>query len=229
MDIVKIKEKARDVLYWPGINADLENIVNSCDTCQEYQNQQKDESSIAHDIPASPWTKVNTDLFELKVQSYLVVVDYTTIIFDISLLPNRQSATIVTHTKKNSSKFGIPKKVVSYNGLENIVKEYKLFAKQWDFKHDSSSPHYSKSNGKIKLTIQTIKAILRQAFKSNYDPDLALLTLRTFPSLTNNTPPATLLYSRPIRTILLSMNTNTAVKTRRFIEKVMVMNIITLI
>ena len=40
LGIVKIKEKARDILYWPGINADLENIVNSCDTCQEYQNQQ---------------------------------------------------------------------------------------------------------------------------------------------------------------------------------------------
>ena len=61
LGIAKIKEKARDILYWPGINADLENIVNSCDTCQEYQNQQKDESPIAHDIPTTRWAKVGTD------------------------------------------------------------------------------------------------------------------------------------------------------------------------
>ena len=60
LGIVKIKERSRDILYWPGINVDLENIVNTCDTCQEYQNQQKDESLIAHD---SPWTKAGTDLF----------------------------------------------------------------------------------------------------------------------------------------------------------------------
>ena len=53
LGIVKIQERACDILYWPGINADLENTVNTCDTCQEYQNQQKDESLIAHDIPTT--------------------------------------------------------------------------------------------------------------------------------------------------------------------------------
>ena len=37
LGIVKIKEKACNIPHWPGHNADLENIVNSCDTCQEYQ------------------------------------------------------------------------------------------------------------------------------------------------------------------------------------------------
>ena len=131
---------------------------NSCDTCQEYHNQQKDEKPVARDIPTTPWTKVDTDLFELKGKSYFVVVDHTTNFFDISLIPNKWSATIVTHTKKIFSKFGIPKKVVSHtkrifskfgipkkvvtdNGPEYIGKDYKLFAKQWELKHDSSSPH----------------------------------------------------------------------------------------
>ena len=34
LGIVKIKGKAHDKC-WPDINADLENIVNTCDTCQE--------------------------------------------------------------------------------------------------------------------------------------------------------------------------------------------------
>ena len=137
LGIVKIKEKACDIQYWPGINVDLENIVNSCDTCQGYQNQQKDESLKAHDIPTTPWTKVGNNLFELKVKSYLVV-DYTTNFFYINLLPNKRSATVVTHLKR-ISKFGILKKAVSDNGPEYIGKDFKLFAKQWDFKQDSSS------------------------------------------------------------------------------------------
>ena len=86
--------------------------------------------TLAHDIPTTPWSKVGTDLFELKSKSYLVVVDYTTNFFDISLLPNKQSATIVTHVKRIFSKFGIPKKVVSDNGPKYTGKDCKLFAKQ---------------------------------------------------------------------------------------------------
>ena len=113
--------------------------------------------STAHDIPTTPWTKLGTDLFELKGKSYLFVVDYTTNFFYIVLLPNKRFATVVTHTKKFFSKFEIPKKVVSDDRPEYIGKDYKLFLKQWDFKHDSSSPHYSKSNGQIERTTQTIK------------------------------------------------------------------------
>ena len=133
--------------------------------------------SIAHYISTTPWTKVGTDLFELKGKCYLVVVDYTANFFYISLHPNKRSATVVTHTKRIFSKFGIPEKVVSDIESEYIRKDYKLFSKRWDFKHNSSSPHYPKSNGQIKRTIQTIKKILKKAFKSNDGPSLALSAL----------------------------------------------------
>ena len=219
LGIVKIKEKSRDVLYWSGINDDMENIVNTCDTCQEYQNQQKGEILIVHDIPTTPWTKVDNDLFQLKCKSYLVVVDYTTNIFDISLLLNKRSATVVTHTKRIFYRFKIPKKVVSENGPEYAGRYYRLFAKQWDFKHDSASPHYSKSKGQIERTIQTIKKTLKKTFKSSEDPYLSLLALRISPGPSNNTQPATLLYSIPIRTILPSMNTNIAIKNKKIYRK----------
>ena len=59
-------------------------------------------------------------------------------LFDIILLPNKRSATIVTDTKRVFSKFGITTKVVSDNRPEYIGKDYKLLGRQWDFKHDSS-------------------------------------------------------------------------------------------
>ena len=91
--------------------------------------------------------KLATDLFELKGESYLVVVDYTTNFLKIGLLLNKQSTFAVTHTKVIFPKFGIPKKVVPDNGPEYIGKDYKLFAKQWDFQQELSSPHFTKPNG----------------------------------------------------------------------------------
>ena len=104
---------------------------------------------------------------------------------------------------------------MSDNGPEYIGNDYKLFAKQCDFKHDSYSSNYPKSNGQIEQTIQTIKKTLKKAFKSNNHLYLALLALQTSPGPNNNTPPATLLYHRPIRTILPSMNTNIAIKNKK--------------
>ena len=37
MGIQKSKERARDVLYWPGMTKEIENHVSRCSTCQEYQ------------------------------------------------------------------------------------------------------------------------------------------------------------------------------------------------
>ena len=76
------------------------------------------------------------------------------------------------------------------NGPEYTGKDYKLFAKQWDFKHYSSSPHYPKSNGQIKRMIQKMKKTLKKAFKFNDDPYLALLALQTSPGPNKNTHPS---------------------------------------
>ena len=59
--IVKIKNRAREIMFWPGINNDIENIVRTCDVCQ----QQWRETFIPREIPDIPWTKVGTDLFEI--------------------------------------------------------------------------------------------------------------------------------------------------------------------
>ena len=41
-----------------------------------------------------------SDIFHLYAKDYLIVVDYTTNFFDISLLPDCQSSTVVTHIKR---------------------------------------------------------------------------------------------------------------------------------
>ena len=202
LGIVKMKTNARSIIFWPQINNDIENIVNNCEMCQKYQNSQPSEPLIEHDTPKNPWTKVGTDLFELNNKSYLIIVDYTSNFFDLSQLPNKLSKTIVLHTKRIFSKFGIPKTVVSDNGPEFSGEPYQIFSRQWDFQHVTSSPKYPQSNGKVERTIQTIKKSLRKAFENKDDPYLALLSLRTNPGPHNTLPPATKFFTRPIRNLL---------------------------
>ena len=168
--IEKTKARARETMFWPNINGELEDMIKCCSTCQGHQNRQSSEPPIPHDIPDAPWQKVATDLFSLRNKDYVIVADYTSKFFDLSQLEDTEDPTVVMLTKRILSKFGIPKEVFSDNDPQYISHQYSKFAREWDFVHDSSSPEYPQSNGFIERTIQTVEKTLKKAFHSGEDP-----------------------------------------------------------
>ena len=204
--ITKIKLKARSSLYWPGIDSQLEDAVNSCSLCQEYQKQQKSEPLLYHDIPPVPWYKIGTDIFHLFNKHYLIIVDYATNYFDISQLPDLESTTVIQHTKAIFAKYGIPKEIMSDNGPEFAAAAYHHFCTKWDITHTTSSPQYPQSNGLVERIIQTVKRTLKKAHHNNEDIHLALLSLKTTP-LKDRPSPAAMFFNRAPR-ILLPAITN---------------------
>ncbi len=77
-DIQRTKAKARKSLYCPGMAQDIEIMVEKCAPCQQLQPWQQKEPLISHDVPELPWLKVGVDIFELRGQSYLLLMDYLT-------------------------------------------------------------------------------------------------------------------------------------------------------
>ena len=75
--IDRTKLCARDSVYWPGINKDIECLVKMCDLCQEHSQRNNKDLVILRDIPIQAWSTVQTDLFMLDGQSFLLVVDVT--------------------------------------------------------------------------------------------------------------------------------------------------------
>ena len=200
--INQIKERARESLFWPGINAQLEQSVTSCATCQEFRNRQPKEPEIHHEIPTTPWTKLATDVFHIKQKHFVILADYTTKYFDLSQIPDVTSETVTNHTKAMLSRYGIPKEIVSDGGPEYAGKKYTEFCKQWDITHTFSSPEHHESNGFAERTIQTVKRTLKKCLKRKEDPNLALLTLKASKSTTTGTAPTTMFFNRTIRTLV---------------------------
>ena len=50
--IEKTRLRARTSVYWPGIDADIENVIRECETCQDHQRSQQKETLIQHEIPS---------------------------------------------------------------------------------------------------------------------------------------------------------------------------------
>ena len=87
----------------------IENTHKTYNVCQQYHKRQRREIFIPNEIPYIPWTKVDTDLFEICSKSYLIAVDYSSNSFDISEISDKRSSTVVLHAKRIFSRYGIPK------------------------------------------------------------------------------------------------------------------------
>ena len=62
--------RARDIVYWPGITAQLKDYLSKCGICNSYRPEQCKEPLKPYDVPDVPWEMVGVDLFVLERQSF---------------------------------------------------------------------------------------------------------------------------------------------------------------
>lgn len=139
-------------------------------------------------------------------RDYLLIVDYFTSYPEVTLLTETTSSAIIAHTKSIFARHGIPDTVITDNGPQFTSREYRDFAKQWEFKHTTSSPLHPRANGKVERTVQTIKGLLKKATRSGEDPYLTLLNFRACSAPDGTPSPAMLLMNRKIKTRLPELN-----------------------
>ena len=74
--IEKTKARARQTVYWPGINKDIEVMITSCDICAKYVCQSQKQPMKLRTVPERPWQYICADLLEYRGEDYIVVNDY---------------------------------------------------------------------------------------------------------------------------------------------------------
>lgn len=164
------RARARSSVWWPGITKQIVEMVRQCHVCAQEAQQQK-EPLIKSALPDHPWQVVGTDLFELKGTHYLLVVDYFSRYPEVIKLTSTTSVSIISLLKSIFSRHGIPEVFHSDNGPQYSSKEFSDFAREYGFRHITSSPRYPQSNGMAEHTVQTVKHLLKQS----KDPNMALL------------------------------------------------------
>ena len=62
----KCKLRAKETVYWPGLNTELEDLVLNCELCLKYSTaKHKLEPSLAlgQEVPLCPWTRTGNRHF----------------------------------------------------------------------------------------------------------------------------------------------------------------------
>ena len=182
LGIVKSIQLARDLLFWPGMTSQIEEMIKQCPTCQMNRKAQPAEPLISHYIPDQPFAKVATDLFELQGKIYMLCVDYYSKYPDIALLPDTTSRSTIAALKATFARFGIPDEVISDNGPQFSSFEFKKFSDHYGFKHTTSSPYFSQSNGQAERCVQTVKNLIKKGLQIWSRPKHCLIKLPQCPS-----------------------------------------------
>ena len=202
--IERTRRLARETVYWPKINNNIERVIKNCCACQENQTKQQREPLQPHDIPTSPWTKLGTDLFTFNKEEYLLVTDYHSKYPIVRKLHNTSSMSVANILSGIFSLFGPPTTLVSDNGPQFVGKSFREMCEKWSIDHITSSPRYPRSNGLAERMVQTVKGIMTKCTRTGQDIQTALLHFRATPIDSNLPSPAELLFGRPIRTTLPS-------------------------
>lgn len=177
----KCKRRARDILYWPQINSEIEDLVSKCGICNKHKPQNTKEPLMPHEVPKRPWAKIGADLFEWNGKDYLLVIDHYSGYFELAQLTNTRNETVITNCKSQFARHGIPDTLFTDNGPQFSSSAFQQFSKEYQFQHTTSSPYHPQSNGMAEKGVQIAKLLLTKAKEDGQDPYLALLEYRNTP------------------------------------------------
>ncbi|XP_068225983.1 uncharacterized protein [Palaemon carinicauda] len=200
------KRRARQSVFWPGIDSDIANTVGACEACQTLQPSQQQEPLLNDDNPTRPFESVSADFFVVAGKSFLVIADRLS---GWPVVAPCKGDTTASNTIRIFCRYfrevGVPLRLRTDGGPQFTSAEFKDFMKRWGVRQMVTSPHYPQSNGHAEAAVKSIKHLILKTAPSgnidNEDYDRGLLELRNTPNFTGCSP-AQILYGRPMRSCI---------------------------
>lgn len=193
--------RAKSVMYWPNMESDINEMVGRCRICEKFQNENRREPMISHEIPSVPFEKIGCDFCDFAGKSYLIIRDYFSKWTEIIETRTKTAEEVISKWRHLFSTFGLPKIIIADNQPFNSLLCIE-FSKQNNFKIVTSSPYYARSNGMTERAVQTAKLILRKAGESNLHYSQALLEYHNTPLPEIKVSPSQIVFGRQLRTKL---------------------------
>ena len=196
--------RARESVFWPGISADIRQMVKDCDPCNKHKSAQPRLPILQPDLPTRPWEKLGADIFEFNKEKYLMVVDYYSRFPVIRLLNNMTSHTVCNHFTSILAEYGLPATIVADFGSQFISERFKTKCEQSGIALNCSSPYHHQANSLAERAIGTCKSLLIKALEEKECPYTALWMYRTTPLSDQMPSPHELLFGCKPQTTLPS-------------------------
>ncbi|XP_064080640.1 uncharacterized protein K02A2.6-like [Macrobrachium nipponense] len=124
--------RARQSVYWPGIEGDLQHRRAQCTSCDEHGPSLPPEEMI-HRPPAEyPFQQVVADMFQIEGNLYMVYADRLTGWLEVAHFPcGATSNKISNHLRSYFSRWGAPEQISTDGGTNLASVEMVAFFRRW--------------------------------------------------------------------------------------------------
>ena len=141
--IAKMKALARQDVWWPGLDGDLDERVKQCTPCQEYRKNPPAAPPHPWEWPEQLWRRVHADYAGPYLgHLFLILIDAHSKWMEVHMM--RSSTSLVTIEKMRSSfaALGLPEQLVNDNGPSFTSGEFRhgQFMRNNGVHHITTSP-----------------------------------------------------------------------------------------
>ncbi|XP_037505210.2 uncharacterized protein K02A2.6-like [Rhipicephalus sanguineus] len=142
------KALARMLVWWPGIDHDIEHLLQTCQVCQAMAPMPPAEKPVACPATTKPWTQLHIDYAgPIEDKMILVVVDSYSGWIEAVPTQTATSAATIEILRDIFARFGLPTCLVSDNGTSFCSAEFREFVIQNGIRHFRTAPFHPQSNG----------------------------------------------------------------------------------
>ena len=230
--IVRMKERCRENMWWPGISKDIERFVRNCEPCIISGKSIKTQPAPLQPIewPNGPWRKIAVDIageFQAapQHQRYMIVaVDLHSKWPEVMLCGTVTSSKVIEFMTSLFSRFGLVDEVITDNGRQLVAVEFEQFLSHLGIKHSVTALYAPQGNGAVERMNRVLKDGIKAGMADGSSFATAvkqtLAAYRSSVQTTTGTSPASLMYSFNMRMPLSKMKLDGYQKNQTDITKV---------
>ncbi|MDD9361375.1 MAG: DDE-type integrase/transposase/recombinase, partial [Anaplasma sp.] len=169
--IVRTASIIRDRYWWPRMDEQIKHKVQHCAVCNATDRPVRAAPAPLQPVqfPDQPWDKLGLDIVgpvDKAPQSqrfFIVLVDYHSKWPEVQHTSTATSATVIEFLKNIFAREGLPREIVTDNGVQFVSREFEEFLKQHGIKHLKSSLYHPQSNGQVERFNRVLKSCLQLA------------------------------------------------------------------
>lgn len=201
--IVKSKMICRSYVWWPKIDNDIYEFIQSCLVCQQTQRSSTPASQSSWSSCTYPFERVHIDFFYFSGKTFLLLVDSYSKFCEVKLMPSTNLNSLINKLQEFFSNYGLPTEMVSDNGPPFQSFEYAKFCKNQGIKATWTPPYHPKSNGQVERYVQTVKSVFKKYCLVDVEGNLSindkinkfLMYHRNTPSTVTGKTPAEMIFN----------------------------------
>lgn len=199
--IVAMKSIARELVWYPGIDKDIEYLVSNCPNCQAHRVKPSQNSFITWPTPTRPWSRVHIDHFFYENSTCLIAVDASSHYIEVEIVKNTSVDETVDALRVVFSHHGLPDLLCSDNASCFTSYKFQEFLKNNGVEHITSPPFCPASNGLAERAVRTVKDLLKKLGQDKFSSfkcriAQVLLYHRSVPNSQSQIAPSIMLNNR---------------------------------